>query len=601
MPLLEPVKDNALTGLPVLPRSNTARSTNFSNSSSKLADSPLSSPIPGDTKPANSSSPPTTNDLCDATPEPFRFTNLLFLRRVYKSINLDAIATKQSVYDDSNLAKFYWPKPEYENLHRFDVDARWTVREERALVRKIDWRVMLWAAISFSALNLDRGNLSQANTDNFLPDLGMTTDDYNLGNMVFRLAFLCAELPSQLISKKLGPDVWIPIQMCLWSIVTMGQFWLSGRTSFLVCRVLLGFAQGGFIPDLVLYLSYFYTKYELPFRLALFWFSASACSIIASFLAFGVLRMRGIHGYAGWRWLFLVEGLITFIIGFSTFFMMPPSPTQTKSWFRPNGWFTEREEVIVTTRILRDDPTKGDMHNREGLTLKRIWLALCDHDMWPLYIVGLLFGIPSAPPTQYLTLSLRQLGFGTFTTNLLTIPATVGSMITLCLITLLSEAVNERTFVATAETAWMLPFIIALYTLPDFPNPWVFYVLSTLLLIYPYTHAIQVAWCSRNSGAVASRTVSASLYNMFVQASSIISSNVYRQDDAPRYRRGNIVLMVIALFNLVILYPGTRMYYIWRNKQRDKVWDAMTEEEKANYLATTKDVGNRRLDFRFAY
>lgn len=88
---------------------------------------------------------------------------------------------------------------------------------------------------------------------------------------------------------------------------------------------------------------------------------------------------------------------------------------------------------------------------------------------------GLLFGIPASPPAQYLTLSLRQIGFGTFTTNLLIIPSTIGSMITLVLITLLSEAIHQRTFVAMSETVWLLPFIIALYTLPDFPNPWVFY------------------------------------------------------------------------------------------------------------------------------
>ncbi|KAF9450203.1 allantoate permease [Macrolepiota fuliginosa MF-IS2] len=541
------------------------------------------------------------DDLCDAEPATFSFTNFLFRRSTYKPVDLDAVSTRRSVYDDPKLAQYYWPKPEYENLHRFDPNARWTFREERALVRKIDWRVMLWAAISFSALNLDRGNLSHANTDNFLPDLGMDTNDFNLGNSIFRLAFLSAELPSQLVSKKLGPDVWIPIQMCIWSIITIGQFWLSGRTSFLVCRALLGFCQGGFIPDLVLYLSYFYTKFELPFRLALFWLSADVCGILASFLSYGVLHMRGILGRAGWRWLFLVEGCITLIIGLATFFMMPPSPTQTKTWFRPNGWFTEREETIATSRVLRDDPTKGDMHNREGLTVKRIWQALCDYDMWPLYIIGLTFSIPPAPVGQYLTLSLRELGFGTFTTNLLGIPATIGSMITMITITLISEAIHQRTLVAMSETVWILPFIIALYTLPDFPNPWVFYVLSLLLLMYPYSHAIQVAWCSRNSGAVAARTVSASLYNMFVQTSSIVSANIYRKDDAPRYRRGNRILMGVAAFNLVILYPGTRMYYIWRNKQRDKIWNAMTEDEKVNYLATTKDVGNRRLDFRFAY
>ena len=85
--------------------------------------------------------------------------------------------------------------------------------------------------------------------------------------------------------------------------------------------------------------------------------------------------------------MFLVEGGLTLLIGIATFFKMPPSPTQTKAWYRPKGWFNEREEVIITSRILRDDPTKGDMHNREGLTLKRLWTAVCDYDLWPMYIL----------------------------------------------------------------------------------------------------------------------------------------------------------------------------------------------------------------------
>jgi hypothetical protein len=83
------------------------------------------------------------------------------------------------------------------------------------------------------------------------------------------------------------------------------------------------------------------------------------------------------------RWLFLLEGLITLAVGVAAVFMMPASAVQTKRWFRPNGWFTTREVAIVVNRVLRDDPSKGDMHNRQPITPRRLWHALKDYDMYP--------------------------------------------------------------------------------------------------------------------------------------------------------------------------------------------------------------------------
>ncbi|KAK6439457.1 hypothetical protein LTR95_004327 [Oleoguttula sp. CCFEE 5521] len=358
----------------------------------------------------------------------------------------------RQVYEDS----------QYESRSAFDPDFQWTAAEEKKLVRKLDWRVCLFACVAFFALQVDRGNLAQAVSDNFLSDLSLSTNDYNNGNTIFKVSFLLAEIPSQLISKRLGPDRWIPMQMVAWSIVAASQAALSGKTSFYICRVLIGALEGGFIPDLVLWLSYFYTGKELPIRLAFFWTALDGTQIITSIMAFGLLHLRGVHGLAGWRWLFLIEGIITFSIGIAAFFSMPASAVATKTKFRPNGWFTEREVKIVVNRVLRNDPTKGDMHNRQAITPKRLYQALADYDMWPIYALGLICFIPISTPATYLTLSLRQLGFSTvrsrdsairvrFETNLLVIPSTAVAICNLLLLTWVSERLNERMLIALIQ------------------------------------------------------------------------------------------------------------------------------------------------------
>ncbi|KAJ5562531.1 Major facilitator superfamily domain general substrate transporter [Penicillium sp. DV-2018c] len=525
-----------------------------------------------------------------------------------KGYNPDAIATQPSVYDNPDTAKEYQPRADWENLHRFDPSARWTWGEEYRLIRKIDMRIMVFACLMFMALELDRSNLAQALTDDLLPELNLTTNDYNLGNTVFKLSFLCAELPSQLVSKWVGPDRWIPTQMVLWSGVAMSQYALNGKTTFLLCRALLGILQGGFIPDVILYLSYFYKHHELSLRLGFFWTAMNIADILAGFLAFGLLHLRGVQGQSGWRWLFLLEGLLTLVLGLTAYVLMPPGPCQTAIGLGEVQAGSARgiEETIMVNRVIREDPSKGTMHNREPITPKLLWKSLNDYDLWPLYIIGLTFQTPMATPKQYLTLTLKGLGFNTFVTNLLVIPSEVLSIFFILTITYISEITGELTLTAMVGQIWALPFLLYIYIVDiNTVNKWAVWVVMTLLLAFPNAHknsahAIQVAWNSRNSNTVRSRTVSAAMYNMCVQSSGIISSNIYRADDAPRYRRGNSVLVGLVVSN-VFIYLLAKAYYVWRNQSRDKKWNAMSDSEKRHYLATTKDEGNKRLDFRFAH
>ncbi|KAK5715504.1 hypothetical protein LTR15_010149 [Elasticomyces elasticus] len=389
--------------------------------------------------------------------------------------------------------------------------------------------------------------------------------------------------------------------MVSWSLVASFQAFMSGRASFFACRALLGLIEGGFIPDTILYLSYYFTSAELPRRLSWFWVAYQSTQIVSAFLAYGILRMRGINSMPGWAWLFALEGLLTGLIGILSWFYLPASPYTTASWFRgKNGWFSEREEKIIANRIIRDDPSKGDMHNREGLSLTMLWDCLKDYHMWPIYLIGLSWTIPNTPETNYLTLNLKAIGFGTFETNLLTIPAYVLFIIQLLFWTWMSEKFNQRFLIGVVGQLWSIPVLIALIVIPASTSHWAKWAMATLLVGYVYVHAILVAITSRNAGSVRTRTVASAVYNICVQASNVVSTQIYRAKDAPMYRTGNKVLIGIAAYN-VVLFLGTKIFYVRINAKRDKLWKAMSDEEKEDYLATTKDRGNKRLDFRFAH
>ncbi|KAK4687874.1 hypothetical protein P7C73_g2242, partial [Tremellales sp. Uapishka_1] len=503
---------------------------------------------------------------------------------------------------ETDLVRNRWfvPPDSYESKHRWDPKAEWTTQEENKLRRKLDWKVAAAACLCFSALQLDRGNISNALSDGMLKDLHMTTNNYNTGMTLFYLCFLGAELPSQMISKKVGSDVWIPLQIMAWSAVTIGQVGIHNKHTFYATRALLGLIEGGFIADTILYLSYYYTAVELTIRLSFFWVTLAFTNIIGALLASGILKLRGHAGLAGWRWLFAIEGTITFLIGAWAFLYLPPGPTQTKTRFRSKPWFTEREETIIVNKVLRDDPTKSTMHNREGLSLRDTLKSLADYDLWILYLLGLTTFLAPATVNAYFTLTLKSLGFNTFHTNLLVIPSYVLVMTNNLALAFTSKKVKERTLVASIGSWWQLIFLIVLVTIPDSTGKWTKWAILTLFIGYPYAHPILVSMNSMNAGTVRTRTVASSVYNMAVQSGSLIASNVYHTSDAPHYHKGNRVLIGIVCANLALFWIA-KAYFVLKNRRREKIWSSWTVEQKDEYIRTTKDEGNKRLDFRFLH
>ncbi len=179
-------------------------------------------------------------------------------------------------------------------------------------------------------------------------------------------------------------------------------------------------------PDVVLYLTYWYKSNELPTRLAWFWTVLSCCNMYTlpqtdplnttNASQFWLSCRSRYPPNARYPWVvrlamavfnplhhdllvctfltnprFLIEGIITGCIGIASWVAMPASPCQTRGRGRGKGWFNEHEEKIMVNRLLRDDPSKGDMNNRQAVGLRGLIKSFWDFDLWPTYIVSTLF------------------------------------------------------------------------------------------------------------------------------------------------------------------------------------------------------------------
>lgn len=177
---------------------------------------------------------------------------------------------------------------------------------ERSLVRKLD-RILLPALTLLYLLSfLDRSNVGNARIEGLTTDINMTGDEYLTGLTLYFIGYVLFEIPCNLVLKIWTPQLWLPTITLAWGVVSTLMGIIQSKTGFWVVRFFLGVTESGLFPGIVFYLSMWYKRNERQFRVALFFSAASLAGAFGGILAFGIAKMKGVGGYDGWRWIFIL-------------------------------------------------------------------------------------------------------------------------------------------------------------------------------------------------------------------------------------------------------------------------------------------------------
>ncbi|KAK9709664.1 hypothetical protein K7432_008886, partial [Basidiobolus ranarum] len=263
------------------------------------------------------------------------------------------------------------------------------------------------------------------------------------------------------------------------------------------------------------------------------------------------------------------------------------------------GWFDDREVKILVTRLIRDDSSKA-VGRREGVKGSELASALKDTRIWGHVLIGFFGLMAPAPVTSYMPLIIKSFGFSTVISNLLTIPAHLLKFIFMLALTRNSDRIKDRAWHGVFGTSWFLVGVLLLEFLPDSVGRWPLYAVVIFTVGWPYWHPINAAWLTENVAPMGKRSIALAMYIMSVNINGLASSQIYRDDDKPRFHRGNWIIIGLAILT-IILFIAQRYHYIFLNRRREKIWNSMSEEDKKEYIQTTHHIGNDRLDFRFTY
>lgn len=222
---------------------------------------------------------------------------------------------------------------------------------ETRVLRKITYRIVPFIMLLYFIAFLDRVNIGfAALTMN--QDLGFSSTIYGIGAGIFFLGYFLFEVPSNLILDKVGARIWIARVMISWGIVSGLMAFVQGTTSFYTLRFLLGVAEAGFFPGIILYLSYWFPGRRRAAVTAIFMAAAPLSTVLGSPISGALLEMDGFLGLHGWQWMFLIEAAPAVILGVVVLFYLTDRPEVAK-------WLTTEERDWLVNTMNAERAAKG--------------------------------------------------------------------------------------------------------------------------------------------------------------------------------------------------------------------------------------------------
>ncbi|RPA99629.1 MFS general substrate transporter [Choiromyces venosus 120613-1] len=433
--------------------------------------------------------------------------------------------------------------------------------DEKAILRKMDIRLIPMLALLYLLSFLDRGNIGNARIQGLVEDLGMTAGQYNWTLTIFFFSYCACEVPSNLLLKKFRPSIWLPSIMVAWGTVMTLMGIVKNYEGLLAARFWLGVTEAGLFPGVAYYITMWYCRHEAQLRQALFFSAASVAGAFSGLLAFAIAKMDGVGGYEGWRWIFILEGILTVVVAVVAFFTLYDFP-ETASFL------TEEERRFVVWRLKYQGSI--DMRSEALLVAKvaedetfewmYIWDAFCDWQIWVNIfvcwgIVCPLYGIALSLPSI-----IKSLGYSSAKAQLLTIPIYLTASLLAIIQAWYSDKKGIRhPFIFLGQCVACTGFIIAIATPKHLPGLVYAGVFIATCGIYPSSPG-NITWLSSNLAGSYKRNSGMALQISCANLGGAMASNFYRARDAPRYTLGHALELgfigvgIIALWTLVFGY-----------------------------------------------